>query len=263
MPLRRDGELEDRAVHGSSPPRTGASTRCAWAGQMAVGVVLLLATGLLTAQLLTERNIRRTVGVGSPRLQEIAYRLQRSEAARQRLEQQVTALREQVAGLARAVAEDEVSLRRRTAELDRLRMLAGLTPVSGPGVVVEVQDSPRQPGPAEDPNDGLVHYTDLQAIINDLFAGGAEAVAVNGERFTVASAVQCVGTTVLLNGKRLAVPFRLEAIGDDAALQAFVTRPAGAVRTLQAFGFPVAVSRTRLVLPPYRGTFPLAEMAAP
>src|SRR3990172_12966070 len=147
--------------------------RRAWAGQMAVGVVLLLATGLLTAQLLTERNIRRTVGVGSPRLQEIAYRLQREEAERQRLEQQVTALREQVAGLARAVAEDEVSLRRRAAELDRLRMLAGLTPVAGPGVVVDVQDSPRQPGPAEAPNEGLVHYTDLQAIINDLFAGGA------------------------------------------------------------------------------------------
>src|SRR3990172_2741104 len=192
-----------RAVNGSSPPGAGASTRRAWAGQMAVGVVLLLAAGLLTAQFLTERSIRRTVGVGSPRLQEIAYRLQRSEAARQRLEQQVTALREQVAGLARAVAGDEVSPRRRAAGLDRLPLLAGRTPVSGPGIVVQVQDSPQQPGPAEDHNDGLVHYTDLQAIINDLFAAGAEAGAVNGERFTVASAVQCVGTTVLLNGKRL------------------------------------------------------------
>src|SRR3990172_709561 len=88
-----------------------AATRRAWAGQMAVGVVLLLAAGLLTAQFLTERSIRRTVGVGSPRLQEIAYRLQREEAEQQNLEQQMTALREQVAGLARAVAEDQVILR--------------------------------------------------------------------------------------------------------------------------------------------------------
>ncbi len=220
-----------------------------------MGVVLLLTTGLVTAQFLTERSIQRTVGVGSTRLQEFAYRLQREEAERQDLEQQVTALRERLAGRARAAAEDEVSLGRRAAELDRLRLLAGLTPVNGPGIVVDVRDSLRRPGPGEDPNDGLVHYTDLQAIINDLFAAGAEAVAVNGERFTVASSVQCVGTTVLVNAKRLAPPFHLQAIGDEAALEEFVTRPEGAVRTLQAFGFPVAVSRARLVLPAYRGVF--------
>ncbi len=178
-----------------------------------------------------------------------------AEAERQDLEQQVAALREKVAALARDAAKDEISLRRGAAELDRLKMMAGLTPVTGPGIVLDVRDSVRRPAPGEDPNDGLVHYTDLQALINDLFAAGAEAVAVNGERFTVASSVQCVGTTVLVNAKRLAPPFRLQAVGDEAALEAFVTRPEGAARTLQAFGFPVAVSRARLVLPAYRGVF--------
>ena len=258
MPLRRGRRKALQSLHAAPGqpygPR-GAPRR--WVGQASLAVVLLFAAALLTAQVGTERTIRREIGVGSTRLQEVSYQLRRTETARQTMEREVMALREEAAGLAQAAAEGEEGLRRLAGELDRLKALAGLTPVSGSGIVMEVRDSSRKARLGEDPNDVLVHYTDLRAILNDLLAAGAEAVAINGERFGATSAIICVGTTVLVNGKRLAPPFRIEAIGDAARLKDYVLRPEGAAGFLQAVGFPVTVAVSAgLTLPAYRGALP-------
>ncbi|MDQ7850283.1 MAG: DUF881 domain-containing protein [Armatimonadota bacterium] len=260
--VRYGGELwravgDERIERGQEQPCGPPGDRSRWGGQASLAVVLLFAAALLAAQVGTERTIRREIGVGSTRLQEVSYQLRRAEAARQRMEREVTVLREEAAELAHAAAEGEEGLRRLTGELHRLKALAGLTPVSGPGIVLEVRDSPRKAGPGEDPNDVLVHYTDLRAILNDLLAAGAEAIAINGERFGATSAIVCVGTTVLVNGKRLVPPFRIEAIGDPARLKGHVLRPEGAAGFLQAFGFPVTVAvSAKLTLPAYRGALP-------
>lgn len=229
-----------------------------------VSFVLLVTSMLVTVQFRTEQTIQRTLGIATPQLQELGFRLRRAEAARQTLEQQVVMLREQVAAVIEAVGEEQEGLRQMTAEIDELRALAGLTPVAGPGVVVEIRDSVRKPAPDQDPNDVLVHYTDLQAVVNDLWAAGAEAIAINDERLTVASSIQCVGTTVLVNRRRMAPPFRIVAIGDAAVLEAYMVRRGGVVGLLRAYGFPVQVSRhQRLTLPAYRGPIPAAGQARP
>ena len=220
----------------------------------AVAVVLLLTGMLLAVQLRTERTIQRTLGVPSPRLQELAFRLRRAEVQRQNLERDVASLRDRIAVIGSAAAEREDGLRALAGDVDRLRVMGGFTAVEGPGIVVELRDSSRRLRSGEDPNDVLLHYTDLQAVVNELWVAGAEAVAINGERFTTVSAIQCVGTTVLVNRRRLSPPFRIDAVGEPAALRASLTRPSGAVAYLRAFGFPASVTRAgRLRLPPYRG----------
>ena len=96
--------------------------------------------------------------------------------------------------------------------------------MQGPGIVIEIRDSMRSLPAGADPNDVLVHYTDLQSVVNELWAAGAEAVAVNGERFTVRSSIRCIGTTVLVSGRLMAPPFRIQAIGDPGRLAAYVGR---------------------------------------
>jgi uncharacterized protein YlxW (UPF0749 family) len=221
--------------------------------------VLLVTAFLAVMQLRTERSIRQILGVPSTRLEEFGYRLARVEAAQRDLQQEVETLRERVAAMRRLSAEGRAGTVALNAEVEQLSVLTGLTAVRGPGIVIEIGDSTRSLAAGEDPNDVLVHYTDLQAVVNDLWAAGAEAVAVNGERFTVRSSIQCIGTTVLLNGRRIAPPFRIQAIGDPGRLAAYVSRPQGTVVYLQAFGFPAIITRaTRVLLPAYRGPLPLA-----
>ncbi len=225
-----------------------------------LALVLMLTTALIVTQWRTERAIRRQLGIPSPQLGELGYRLRRAEAERGELEQQVGSLRDRVAALRAIAVAGEDGLRTLGQEVDRLRVLAGFTILRGPGVVLEIRDSTRTLGASEDANDVLVHYTDLQALVNEMWAAGAEAVAINGERFTTASSIKCVGTTVLVNQRRMTSPFRLEAVGDPASLEAYLLRADGAVASLRAFGFPVPVNRSeRLVLPAYRG--PVAALA--
>jgi uncharacterized protein YlxW (UPF0749 family) len=107
-------------------------------------------------------------------------------------------------------------------EIDHFGLYAGLADVSGPGVVVEMRDSTLRRSPKGDPNDLVIHQQDIQAVVNALWAGGAEAVSINGERLTSDSAVRCVGNTLLLHGSVYAPPYRISAIGDQVKLVAIL-----------------------------------------
>ena len=59
----------------------------------------------------------------------------------------------------------------------------------------------------------------MQAVVNALWAGGAEAMSIMDVRVISTSAVRCVGNTLLLHGRVYSPPFKIMAIGDPAALQ--------------------------------------------
>lgn len=164
------------------------------------------------------------------------------------------------AGLDRLEAQAARSGRRLRVlrgRLGELETLGGLIPVAGPGVRVELRDSRLRESPSGNLNDLVIHEQDLQAIVNGLWAAGAEAIAINGERITALSAVRCVGNTLLLHGSVYSPPYRIEAIGDPERLLAGLTADplverfrvlAGEFR----LGFDVSSAR-RLSLPAFRG----------
>jgi uncharacterized protein YlxW (UPF0749 family) len=99
---------------------------------------------------------------------------------------------------------------------------AGLEPVTGPAVTVTLNDAPSLPGkePSAVPPDYLVvHQQDVQAVVNALWAGGAEAMTLQGQRVVSTSAVRCVGNTLLLHGIVYSPPYTVQAIGDPQKLQ--------------------------------------------
>jgi uncharacterized protein YlxW (UPF0749 family) len=65
----------------------------------------------------------------------------------------------------------------------------------------------------------VVHQQDVQAVVNALWAGGAEAMSIMGVRVISTSAVRCVGNTLLLDGRVYSPPFEITAIGDVAQMQ--------------------------------------------
>ena len=102
--------------------------------------------------------------------------------------------------------------------IDGLAPYAGLGAVEGPGIRVELRDSTLRDSPTGDPNDLVIHEEDLQAVVNALWAGGAEAVTINGERVTTLTAIRCVGNTLLLHGSVYSPPYKIAAIGSHAKL---------------------------------------------
>ena len=89
-------------------------------------------------------------------------------------------------------------------------------------MTVELDDAPLPANgmPAEfTADDYVVHEQDVHAVINALWAGGAEAVAVMDQRVIGTSAVRCVGSTLLIHGRVYPPPYRITAIGPAERMQ--------------------------------------------
>lgn len=184
------------------------------------------------------------------RVQALSGRLQRPEelAARVRAaEEKVMALEQENAELRRLIAGQQSR-----AELDaRAVILAGAVPLEGPGVVVRVEPGPSGPGQQTRPI--LIQDDDLRRVINELVAGGAEAVAVNGQRLVAVSEVRSVGMHVVVNGVPLAPPFEIVAIGDPNVLVASLQLRGGVVDVLRVLGLQVSVQPAdKVQVPAYR-----------
>ncbi|MFC0265647.1 DUF881 domain-containing protein [Alloscardovia macacae] len=97
-----------------------------------------------------------------------------------------------------------------------------LPALEGPGVTVTLSDSQKWEQAVKtqnaNPNDYVVHQQDIEAVVNAMWAGGAEAITIQDQRLLPTSAIKCIGNVLLLNGKQYAPPYRISAIGDIDSL---------------------------------------------
>lgn len=134
------------------------------------------------------------------------------------LRQQATALQREVDALTeRLSVSGAPAVDRRLRDLE---LAAGFRALRGPGLVVTLYDAPLDaPVPAGvDEKLLVVHQQDIQAVVNALWAGGAEGVSVQDQRLLTTTGIKCVGNTVLLQGVPYAPPYRVVAVGDRGAL---------------------------------------------
>ena len=103
-------------------------------------------------------------------------------------------------------------------QLQDAKMNAGLIGVTGPGLRITLDDSKRAAVGKEDPMLFLIHEGDIRGIFDALWNGGAEAIAVNGQRVTTNTEVFCSGSYIQINGTRQMPPYVIEAIGDTNIL---------------------------------------------
>ena len=132
------------------------------------------------------------------------------------------------------------------ADLATLAAVSGVSPVTGPGIRIVVDDAPAQPGKdRSDHSTGRVLDTDMQRLLNGLWAAGAEAVSVNGQRLTQLTAVRSAGDAILVAYRPLSPPYEVLAIGDPDDLEVdFVDGPGGRwFNTLSTFGIRFNVTR--------------------
>ena len=191
----------------------------------------------------------------------ILLSIQRLEAEQQQLKSKIAVLRQELAERQQIASAHTDRLQVLSIELDRQQLLAGLTPVQGPGVVVTLDDSSVQIPPGADSNAYIIHEYDLRDIINLLWMAGSEAIAINDERLVGTSSIYCVGSTVMVNNTRLSPPYLIRAIGNPRVQQDCL-RNTSHLQELKAkqrqYGLQFdAKAVANLTLPGYSGGFPL------
>ena len=204
-------------------------------------------------------------------------RLARDEALRQsvnQLEDQNRVLKARVQGLQDQVKAGEDQSANRSsavqlvkAQLDDQRVIAGLTPLHGPGLTILLHDGSDPNDPSDKSLGWTVHYQDLQDIVNVLWAAGAEAISVNGQRVVPTTAFHYAGVNILVNNaSRLSAPYTVTALGNPSSLGGGLGDPDQLAELksrnrIYGLGFSWLRS-TRLSLPAYDATF-LVKYAQP
>jgi uncharacterized protein YlxW (UPF0749 family) len=159
----------------------------------------------------------------------VAYRQTMAEEpartqARGELVAQVEKRRDEVESLqgrADDLADEVAELRERqlsdaaVAELRDLEAASGLATVRGNGTRITVADGPTSVDAVtgERRTEGQVKDTDLQLAANALWASGAEAIAINGERLTATSTIRQAGEAILVDVRPVTTPYEVVAIG--------------------------------------------------
>ena len=132
----------------------------------------------------------------------------------------------------------------------------GLTEVTGTGVKIVLNDSSISTvnNPFINASDLLVHDGDLIHVVNELFNAGAEAISINGQRVILATAIECDGNVIKVNGNKMGAPFEILAIGYPEQL-AGLQRPGGYIEALVSRGLTVNLTKQSTVtIPKYTGT---------
>jgi uncharacterized protein YlxW (UPF0749 family) len=80
-------------------------------------------------------------------------------------------------------------------------------------------DSDPVGGSAEVAEPGIVQDGDLQLVVNALWASGAEAISINGQRIGATTAIRQAGQAILVDLRPVAAPYVVSAIGDPQELR--------------------------------------------
>lgn len=192
---RREGSADDR-------PRRPIGL--AGALVLALFAVLALTAAVQTSQDSVSQERERSALIGQVKARKAALDTDRRTVARLQAEND---------RLETSLLHNSTSAGGVLAQLTLLGTRSGTAAVHGPGVEIVADDAVD----AQSDRDKVLD-SDLQKLVNGLWAAGAEAISINGLRLTNLSAIRNAGSAITVNFTKLSRPYRILAIGNPRTL---------------------------------------------
>lgn len=245
-----DEAYEERARLRGTPPAPSPLQPSARRGRAVLPVVVLVLLGVVTGTAVAQVRERQEESTGLRA--DLAAEVRERTAASDQLEARTQALRQDVAQVQVLALGADTTGRRLAEGLTSLGLATGTTPVTGPGLVVTLDNAAAdetgstdslRPGTAPSSS---VQDRDLQGVVNGLWAAGAEAIAINGQRLTALTAIRSAGDAILVDLRPLSPPYVIQAVGSPKDLEVdFMDGPTGRGLTFltSEYGIVVEVRR--------------------
>ena len=226
--------------------------------QVTLTVALLVLGFLVAAQLQSETPRTSYTSQERGPLVQTALGLQAQQDA---LKQQLLDMRARIQALEGTSQGSAAAVKAINDGLQAARMGGGLVAIHGSGLVIQLEDSTKTIPPGANDTDYRVSAADVRTVVRELWLAGAEAVAVNGERVTVSTAILDIGGSVLVNSAYLAPPYQVSAIGSTDLYGTMTGAPSFVefVRArAEAFGIQISFARpSDVALPAFAGSLNL------
>ena len=131
--------------------------------------------------------------------------------------------------------KDDKILEDMKSQIGDYEMFIGLNKVEGPGIVLTIKDGKSDPlkESTDEIDNKLLHYYDMELILNELRVAGAEAISVNNHRVVPWTGVVCSWAFMGFDdGSMEYAPFNIYVIGDPEKLKAALLEDGSHVKEL-------------------------------
>lgn len=196
--------------------------------QLVVAVLLaVLGFGMVTQM----RSYEVTDTYDGYRQQDLIDVLNGLAGTTQRAEAELARLEEARSRLQSDTSAEQAALQQARTEIANLEVLAGVVPVTGPGIRITITEET-----------GPVDIDSLLDTIQEMRTAFAEAMQINGQVRIVASTSFEDGVGgIYVDGTLLEPPYVIDVIGDPATLRGGMVFPQGPIEQLESDGAEVVV----------------------
>ncbi|MCD8500620.1 MAG: DUF881 domain-containing protein [Bacillaceae bacterium] len=148
------------------------------------------------------------------------------QSVNRNLSEELRAIQAEIKAIEEEIANQERAYFNLVEDLEKLRMVTGAVGIQGAGIEITLTDAEYVPD-GENPNFYIVHEAHIQKVVHELLVTQAEAIAINGQRISHRSYIQCVGPVIRVDGVTSFAPFTVTAIGDSDKLHDALNLPGG------------------------------------
>lgn len=220
---------------------------------ISITIVCLLSGLVLSLQLKTLKNNAANTNPFSQKNTNLVKIITDLEEEIKNQESQIAKIRSDLSNLQEQHSSDKL-LTELKSELKKARIQAGVTNVSGKGIIITLDDNKEglKAHPNDDPNKYIIHYEHILNLLSELKMGGAEAISINEQRIITTSEIRCVGNVILVNTTRIAPPFVIKVIGSPRLLAEIIS--SRELEILRSSSYPVSLEeKEQVIIPTYKG----------
>lgn len=194
--------------------------------------IILLVVGIaigafIVVQIRSAEKIPRTTDPVKPNLR-LSETVDEMRAEQNELKNRISVLRADVKQKEETLENRKSTSKDLAQNLNEYKNYVGLTNVKGQGVEVTLNDGEYSGTNDRNDfkNDAILHSTDILDVVNLLWASGAEAISINGERIVLSTSINCIVNTILVNESHVGTPIIIKAIGNSQKLENALKRRA-------------------------------------
>lgn len=221
--------------------------------RISFAIVFLILGIVVTVQYKSTKYNKNILAVEGKSVQEIQAQLLREKENSEALSNQISEYQKKIDSYEKNVNVAGIL----KEDIDKARLLAGLTDVKGKGVIININDSKTTnalKGIVPNAQGYYVSDENLLELLNDLRAAGAEAISINDERIISTTEVRKAGNYIRINNKNTNSPFVVKAIGEPNILDNSLEIRNGIIEYLRLNKVDVSIEKNDNVsIPKYNG----------
>ncbi len=217
-------------------------------------IIVCILLGIILA--IQFKTVEKTLGQGefipSQRTEELVAELKKIQEERDRLFNELENLESKIEQYEKGEADKNTYVENLYKELEKYRMFAGYKDLEGSGIVMQIDDPKIETEYWDGSSTVVQNYDWIIQIVSKLNASGAEAISINGQRYTSYTEIEAAGNHLVINGVSSTTPVEIKAIGNSYNLENALMMTGGVVWEMKYFGIEIKITQEQNIkIPKY------------